>query len=397
MPKPSGSLLTDFEVLMASEKKPLSVSIPKMSWLNDKVDHDFIVYKLRLWVRQLIYYAMVGEKNVDVKEADFLEVKALIARRPELLGKYPLLNLLWKVIRLFMEESANKPEEVEGILDYFDTYAQGFAFSENLDLIDMVRAYCEIKRKEGADEFAELVSVTEIRYVALEFNRGRKLKETDYLGGNKFVNILVVGLEGLSVETLEKASGGFETGVEINSVQGWAVQFAKKYAKFLAPNRRKHYGRMASLIIAISVKDYPEVIKIGANLKVPDNDFINLSIKRGLFCAAYHLILRGTPAEKRMIRRRELTPDLIVEQMRKKVAHLRKKLPHLNPVLDRYAISCEVCRKLWQVRQMSEKRPLPEKGEALYQRSKQELFVLEAKHQNSLLKNWFREELVILP
>ena len=103
MPKPSGSLLTDFEVLMASEKKPLSVSIPKMSWLNDKVDHDFMVYKLRLWVRQLIYYAMVGEKNVDVKEADFFEVKALIARRPELLGKYPLLNLLCKITRLFME------------------------------------------------------------------------------------------------------------------------------------------------------------------------------------------------------------------------------------------------------------------------------------------------------
>lgn len=400
MNKDSSDISIAFLELIKKGERSLSTGLPKMNRLNTSIDLQFLCYKLRLQIRMILYTRFVGEKGeVDLSEEDFLEVRKLIERQPELLGASPVVNTFWRQVKLLREDHGPlELSSAQHLVEYFDTYSSLFSQEEARDFIEILAGFINRLVNEGRNEFSHFSLMLGLRMIELRFRGKKKVGPDEYLSGIVYANLGLRGLAQLHHEDVNSLLEIIDFGrrESILSIREWFEGFADHFARYLDPEDRKNYKDYLWGGICFHYEDYIEVVKVFSKLSIPKYDVANLSIKRCLFCASYSIIYHGVPAERRMVRRRKLNLDLQIDRMRKHLEYLSSERPEMDYILTTLFEGFRELKKIYSLRQMVEKGAMSAKRKEQYLRQK--ALVDPTVFAGSVItRKWLKGELEALP
>ncbi|WP_020570394.1 hypothetical protein [Neolewinella persica] len=399
MKKDTSDLSLAFLDLIREEEHALSAGLPKMSQLNESVELQFLRYKLRLQVRMLLYEGYVGASGTDLSEADFSECEALIDRRPGILGVSPVVNTFWRQVKLIQDD----PHQIElssaqHLLAYQNTYESLFSLGEARDFFEGMAGFANHLVNNGRKEFSQLSFIMGLRAIELKFRGKKKANPEEYLSDAVYFNVVIIGVSQLHHDDVNKLLevNDFGRRESIRTIREWFEAFINYYARFLDPLHRKKQQHYLRGVIYFHNEEYVELVKVYANLSIPNHDVANIIIKRCLFCASYSILYHGTAAERRMMRRRNLNLDLQVDRMRKHLEYLREGRPAVSKRLSATFEEFGELKKIYALRRTVEKGVMSAsvKKKYLYEKSLVDPGKFKSAHST---KKWIERELSALP
>lgn len=374
----------------------MSHGIPRLDSSNDAVDLAYLRYKLRLYTRYFSYSAAVGAENLDLVTDDFIEMKALLERRPELLGMDPVSATYWKTAQLQQRDYTEVDRsELYAVLSYAETYAAHFELEERIEILQLIFNYSARVTLFAQPEMSIDNKIIMLRTVMLEYGNGAP-RPGAYISESAFlvpVYLLTRKVELPGYFDFISTDG---KGRKISGLTEWVEEFGRRFIRYLDPSLRNGYRKLLKLVIHISREEYRKGLRLASGLSIPGNHGVNHSIKRLLFNCVFMLRYHGDASDRRMLKKAAIDPDVVLERMRKQLAYFKQQKPEMINISAKAIPVMQELRKLNKLYKLKEDFPLSPAVAVEYRSLKQNMKA-EKLWGAYLTSRWVAQQLELLP
>jgi len=310
-----------FAKLIIDENHGIGGGLPRMKATNQTLDIAYLKGKLRLFCRTLLYAKQTDTTQVDLQTEDFSETMAILDRKGEYLAVEPALFLFYRLLLLLKTSDAKvSMEDLTEYIGLYDLHYEACNLQEKVELLTIPSSYSIYLSNKGLLGFSVDGLLLLARTVYMQYHTGGGVKTHGYLNPSIFYFITTIGLINVQSNRL----------IEINHVVSWPKdktkfssrewfqEFSRIYAPYLDPKIRKPYRKIFRVVSLFREEEYLKTIKIVENFRFPDNGLLSLDPLRIFYYCVFSLYYHGTPAERKVIRDRKLTPHLLLDRYRKR-------------------------------------------------------------------------------
>jgi len=311
-----------FAKLIIDEDHGIGGGVPRMKATNQALDIAYLKGKLRLYCRTLLYSSMAGESYVDLEKADFSAAHTLLEQKEKYLAVDIALFLFTRLSSLLrIPETEITLGDLKEYLSLYDKYADQCSLQEKIELLSITSSYFAYLSNRGRVEFTGGSILLFARVIHLQYpTKGRK-KKTAYLNPSIFYSLTTVGRLSLSREGLLEINHVIDWPMDKVdfTVSEWITEFSRLYSPCLDPKVRKPYRDIYKAVHYFLEEDYLKSVDVLKSVRFPDSGIINMDPIRLLYYSVFSLYYHGTPNERKAIRRRKLTPHLLLDRFRKRL------------------------------------------------------------------------------
>jgi len=385
-----------FTDLNGEENRPMSHGIPRLDGYNDAVDLTYLRYKLRLYTRYHSYSAAVGTENLDLVTDDFTEMKALLDRRPELLGMDPVCATYWRTALLQQKDYTEVDRsDFYAILSYAETYAEHFELEERIEILQLIFNYSARVTLFAQPEMSIDNKIIMLRTVMLEYGNGAP-RPGAYINEGAFQVPLYLLARKVRLPSYFDFISTDGKGRKINKLSEWVEEFGRRYIRYLRPSLRNGYRKLLKLVIHLDREEYRKGMRLALGLSIPGNHGLNHSIKRLLFTCVFMLRYHGDASDRRVLKKAVIDPDVVLERMRKQLGYFKEQKPEMINISAKAVPVMHELRKLNKLYKLKENFPLSPAAAIEYRSLKRDMKA-ERLWGAYLTSYWVAEQLALLP